>query len=124
MRLRASEADILASCLDYLATTRRAFAWRQNQGRMKIEDASKRDGFRYVQFAGVRGISDIIGVLKCGHFLAVECKRKDKKPTFEQSTFLGSAERFNGCAIVARSIDDLADGLDKHDEGCTFRRNR
>ena len=107
----ASEAVIQAAVLRYLALDRRvAFAHRINVGATKIQGERGRPD-RFVRFAFV-GCSDIIGMLRGGHFLAVETKRAKAKPTPEQAEFLGAVTDGGGCAIVARSVDDVVAGLD------------
>lgn len=70
--------------------------------------AGKKKGF-YVRF-GFTGCSDIIGQLRDGRFLAIECKTEDGKPTDEQQSFLERVNRHGGLAGVCRSITD-ADSL-------------
>lgn len=114
MRIRESEADILRACLDYLAVSRRAFAWRTNAGGLKTPDASRKKGYRYVAFNGADGISDIIGVLRCGHMLACEVKSAKGELRANQFAFLKSVREFGGVGIVVRSASDLQLELDEH----------
>jgi len=112
------EAEVLAACLDYLKVSRRAFAWRQNSGGMKIDD-------RYVNFCAAKGASDILGVIRgCGHFLAVECKAGKNKTTEAQADFLACVRIFGGVAIVARSVIDLERELDTHATVCNGKPER
>lgn len=105
-RANVREAPILHAVLDYLAVCPDvALAWRQNQGGMEIED-------RYVRFAHVDGISDVIGFLRDGRFLAIECKRaKGGVVSSEQRSFLAAVHDANAVAIVARSVDDVMRGI-------------
>ena len=104
---KPSEQSIVNACLQLLAL-RGAFAWRVNQGAMKV-------GRRFVRFNHAEGISDIVGVLPAGTFwlprldggstvmcqsvpagrtIAVECKRpglgKKSRPDPHQQAFLDS----------------------------------
>lgn len=101
---RPLERDILRACL--LAARLHpltAWAMRTNSGVFNV------DG-RWVR-AGFVGQSDIIGQLKDGRFLAVECKREGVKPTPAQQQFLFTVHRYGGCAFIARSVDDVIRGI-------------
>jgi len=65
---------------------------------------------RYVK-AGFKGLSDIIGMLRDGRFLAVEVKRPGGQPTQAQIEFLGLVDRSGGVAFIARSVDDVIRAL-------------
>lgn len=115
------ERAVLHACLEYLAR-KNVFAWRQNQGSMKmpneVDPANpfRRRKNRFIRFAGVDGISDIIGIYK-GRFLAIETKRVGKKPTKEQRDFLDAIEKGGGIAIVAFTVDDVINALAAVDRG-------
>lgn len=99
------EADVLAAILEYLSLCRRV-AWfkRMNVGGALQENS---DGsHRYIAFA-FKGCSDIIGQMKDGRFLAIECKRPGKNATPDQWQFLCEVNRANGIGIVATSIEDV-----------------
>lgn len=96
------ETNLVRGCLTYLRT-RGIFAWRNNSGATKV-------GGRMVRF-GARGSPDIIGVLPDGRFLAVECKTGRRKLTPEQAAFLDRVAECGGVTVVARTIDDLHDGI-------------
>lgn len=59
-----------------------------------------------------KGVSDIIGVWK-GRFLAVEVKTKKGIVSVEQQEFLDSVKSCGGIAIVARSLGDVENVLNK-----------
>lgn len=108
------ESEILFSVLDALNVHPRvAWAARMNTGGATY-------GEQYVKF-GFKGLSDIIGQLKDGRFLAIEVKRAGKMPTDAQVEFMGKVARHNGVAFVARSIDDAMAGIDKACDGCFNR---
>ena len=92
------EHEIQSVILEYLALMK-IKAWRQNTGATKIGD-------RYIRF-GKKGISDILGILPSGKFLAVEVKREGNKPTPEQQEFIDDINRNNGLAFVATSLEDV-----------------
>ncbi len=103
------EADVQKQILDYLAW-RHVFVWRQNSGAVVYEDENRNK--RFVRFASVNGISDILGILPDGRLLAIEVKKKGKKPSDDQEKFLAAIKRNNGVAILAYSLDDVIKELD------------
>ena len=84
-----------------------AVAWceRQNTGAAKV-------GGRFIRF-GWRGCSDLIGMLKDGRLLAVECKALGGQLRPEQKEFLSLVRRFGGVAFVAHNCRDVMQALDK-----------
>lgn len=84
-----------------------AWAVRMNTGAFVIPGEHKSRFFR----AAFKGCSDIIGQLKTGAFLAIECKRPGRKLTDEQGAFLATVNRHGGLGFVATSIEDCASAL-------------
>lgn len=80
------------------------FAWRQNQG-MTTEHGRVRS------FRGLKGVSDVLGILPDGRFLAIECKAATGNPSPEQIAFLEAIRARGGVAFVARSLEDVKAGL-------------
>ena len=78
--------------------------WRNNTGAYK-------DGNRYIRYGLAKGSSDLIGLTKCGRFLAVEVKRPGQKPTNDQINFINHVTAKNGVAFVAYSVDDAINKL-------------
>ncbi len=105
MRLKTTEASVLAGCL-LLLNMRHILAWRNNSGALK-----DRTG-RLVRYGKV-GSSDILGILDGGRFLAIECKAPGKKPTESQLAFLAAVEREGGLAVCVDSVAALAAILDE-----------
>lgn len=90
---------MLSQCLEYLKMLG-IFCWRNNVGCAKI-------GNRFMRF-GLKGSSDILGIMPDGRFLAVECKReKGGKLSEEQSAFLDAIRSRGGLAICANSVHEL-----------------
>lgn len=99
------EADSLAEILQALRT-HNAVAWvrRQSTGTAKIQG-------RYIKF-GWAGCSDLLGMMKDGRLLAVECKRpKGGKLSNDQAHFLAMVNQFGGCGFVATSAIDVFNNL-------------
>jgi VRR-NUC domain-containing protein len=101
----ATESALVTACLQLLAL-RGVFAWRNNQGVIPSPDG------RYRRFRGLRGVSDIIGVLADGRFLALEVKLPGGRLTPEQKAFIDAIQSRGGVAGVVRSMDELARVID------------
>ncbi len=103
-RSTPSEATILAHVLMALKYHPRvAMAWRVNSGAVKTDD-------RFIRY-GFVGCSDILGILRGGRLLAVECKSAKGRLTVAQQSFLDTITKAGGLAIVARGVDDVIEGL-------------
>jgi hypothetical protein len=94
-----TETQLVKSCIDYLTVTGH-FVWRNNTGR--------RGNLRF----GKKGSGDILGVMKDGRFLSVECKVGKNKPSIAQCFFAADVERRGGVAVVVWSVDELIEKLD------------
>jgi hypothetical protein len=94
------EAAALAEVLKALRCNP-AVAWcqRQNSGVARI-------GTRFVRF-GWPGCSDVIGQMRDGRLLAVECKAPKGRLQAEQAAFLSQVRRFGGVAFLARDCRDV-----------------
>lgn len=102
-----SESQLVKWCLDYLAT-RKIFAWRANSGAVTAEYKGKK---RFVRFSGAKGLSDIIGILPSGRFLAIEAKVGRNKPTEAQEEFLARVRASGGVAAVVYTPEDMIAAL-------------
>lgn len=99
-----SESEVLKECLSVLKELK-IYAWRQNTGAFQ----TKNGGFFRSSMAGV---SDILGILPDGRFLAVECKReKGGILSDKQIEFLENIDRNKGVSIVARDSEKLREIL-------------
>jgi ABC-type transporter MlaC component len=70
-----------------------------------------KDGVHPLRMNYKRGISDLVGQLKTGQFLACEVKREGAALMDHQREFLNEVLRNGGVAFVARSIEDAKRGL-------------
>lgn len=104
--MKLSETQIQKAILTYLTYHPEVKAWRVNTGKVKI------DNERYVQF-GFPGMADILGIRKGGQFLAIEVKSAKGKQTEDQAAFAHMVEKMGGTYILARSLEDVQDVLDK-----------
>jgi len=103
-----SESDIVYGCLELLSL-KGIFSWRVNN--VGIYD--QKIG-RYRSFHGMKGVSDIIGIVPCmtpegsvGRLLAIEVKSPRGQTSPHQEAFLKSIDDNGGLAMVVRSVDDL-----------------
>ena len=102
------ESVIQRAALEYLSY-RGIFCFRINQQGVPLHDGS--GGFRP---SPTRGISDILGILPDGRFLAVEIKRPNNNAlTDAQRLFLEQAEEHGGVALVIHDLDELESDLKK-----------
>lgn len=69
------------------------------------------DGDRYIMSNSQRGMSDILGMLKGGRLLAIECKSRTGRIQPHQQEFLDLINAGGGLAFVARSVDDVIKNL-------------
>lgn len=114
MRTGASEAEVMASCAEYLLY-HHFMVMRINSGAFQPEDAN---GVRaYVRFYWWQilgddrhdnGASDLLG-FRPDMRICVECKRPGKQGNVSdaQKAFLAAWRGSGGISIVASSIDDL-----------------
>jgi hypothetical protein len=100
------EAAALAEVLKVLRN-HPAVAWceRQNTGAARV-------GGRFIRF-GWRGCSDVLGMMRDGRLLAVECKAKGGRLRPEQKDFLSLVRRFGGVAFMARNANDVLSEIGK-----------
>jgi len=63
---------------------------------------------------GYPGVADILGCYK-GRMLAIELKSPTGKATPDQERFLQNVKDAGGLAFVARSLDDVIEGLGLQD---------
>lgn len=97
------EAGVLSAVLKALSI-HPAVAWvrRMNTGAFKVGTGPSS---RFVRF-GFPGCSDIIGQMKDGRFLAVECKAEKGKLSDAQVAFIDTVRAAGGVAGMARNVDD------------------
>lgn len=103
------ESDRELIVLDWL-NKRGIFAWKcKTQG---TYDPIK-GVFRSLGKFSLKGISDILGCMPNGQFLAIEMKTPIGRLSKEQKAFLNKINRQGGKAFVARNVEDVKDGLAK-----------
>ena len=94
------ERDVLRAVL-HLLRVHPLVAWASRINSGAVENANG----QFVRFNQIAGCSDIIGQMKTGHFLAVECKRPGQKPTEPQMLFLRQVQQYGGCAGWCDSVE-------------------
>ena len=98
------EKEIQKSILEWLQWNK-VFCWKQNNAGIYKPDTGQ-----YIP-SGKRGISDIIGVINGGKFLAIEVKRKGAKSSEVQQEFLDRVTKEGGVAFCADSLDAVINNL-------------
>lgn len=84
------------------------FAWKNHT--TGTYDA-KSGGFRRNSTYAIKGVSDILGVLPNGRFMAIEVKSMTGRVSLSQKKFLGRVEKLGGIGFVARSVKDVEEKL-------------
>lgn len=96
---RMNEAQLQRLILGHLERLEGVFVWRANAGRAHTGAG------RMVSF-GIRGQSDILGVLRGGRALCVEVKADRGALTLDQIKFRDRVTALGALYVVARSLDD------------------
>jgi hypothetical protein len=100
------ETDIQASILQALSVHPSvAWAHRMNAGAGKLTYPGGKAS-RFIRF-GFPGMPDIVGQLKDGRFLGIECKRPSGKVSPEQQAFIEKSAKYHGVAFVARDVQTV-----------------
>lgn len=103
-----TEMEIQNSILEFLRF-KKVFAWRQNNGGVYDE---RRKIYRRKSRFELKGVSDIVGVLNDGRFLAIEVKKSARaKVSKEQLAFIDAVNSLGGLAFVAWSIEQVEEKL-------------
>lgn len=98
------ETSRLYAILEFLNYDRRvAWAHRFNTGGAHYD---RGDGTKQFVKFGFAGLSDILGQLRDGRVLAIECKARRGRAEEEQKAFLLLVQRHGGVAGIARTIED------------------
>lgn len=61
---------------------------------------------------GSAGLADLIGQLRSGPMLAIECKRPGERADAHQQAFLDNVTRAGGCACVAHDAREAIERID------------
>ena len=97
--------------MDYLHF-RQIFCWQNASGSFarvyrRKDDSLGRSFFK----AGHPGLSDIIGIMPDGRFLAIEVKAEKGRVAPHQQEFIDSINARGGVAFVARSVHEVEEAL-------------
>ena len=99
-----AENDLIHAALEWLGL-KGVFPWRNNTGAVKYD--KKGGGYYYVKF-GVPGMSDILGILPDGRFLAAEAKPDPKKDlSADQYLFIERVKVQGGVGCMFRTLEEL-----------------
>ncbi len=109
------ERDVLKAVWKLLSQHPKvAWCTRINSGSLMADFGT--GGIHPMRLNYKRGISDLIGQMKDGRFLAVECKREGASLMDHQRDFLNEVRKHHGVAFVARSVEDAERGLSGADQ--------
>lgn len=114
MKLKRSENAVVNGILEYLQW-KKIFAWH-NKNISTYDPRTKR--FRRFGKYEMRGVSDILGILPDGRFLAIECKTGYNKASDVQKEFIKNINDNGGVAFVAYGIEDVNKKLDTINDIC------
>ena len=104
------EKEIEKEILSYLKS-KGIFAWKnKSQGTFDPIRQQHR-----TNRSMLKGVSDILGILDDGRFLAIEVKSRRGVVTPEQKEFIKKINDHDGLAFVARCLEDVTK---KFDTGC------
>jgi hypothetical protein len=108
--IKPTEAQVQDAILRYLAVERRVlWAARMNSGKGKL---LRPDGTQTWISFGFTGCPDIMGQLRDGRYLAIECKRSGGRVRPEQRQHITQAADHGAVAVIARSVEDVQAALD------------
>jgi hypothetical protein len=93
------ENQVKTEVLKYLKR-RQIKAWSNPSGAVRIRPG------KFMSF-GLKGSSDVLGVLPGGKILAVECKAEGGRLSPEQRQFLADIKALGGLALVVRGWREL-----------------
>lgn len=100
-----TEQQIQNEILRTFGTDSRLRLWRANVGVACI-------GRRVVRF-GIPGQADLTGILPGGVRLEVEVKADDGRQTTEQKNYQAMIEGLGGVYVLARSVKDVRDAIER-----------
>ena len=99
------EREVLKAVWHYLARHPKvAWCTRVNAGGTSFTDGH--GGQQFVRFNYKKGISDLIGQMRDGRFMACEVKREGEPLMDHQRAFLNEVRAAGGIGFVARSVTD------------------
>jgi hypothetical protein len=101
MKVKQTETALVRACLELLSL-RKIFAWRNNT--TGVFDPSR---MKFRRFTGLKGVSDILGILPGGRLLAVECKMNGNVLTNSQDAFIREVNARGGLALCVYNVGDL-----------------
>lgn len=117
-RLRLTEAQVQEQILSYLNSIG-IYAWRNNS--VGVYDPVRKVFRRPKSKYAINGVSDVLGILPDGRWLAIEVKKPCKNPrsderlwnmaSAEQKLFLENISKNKGLAFVADRLEIVIDKI-------------
>ena len=96
----AAHSELVNKILLELGSTKYVRLWKNSTG-MAYSASGNAISF------GLPGSGDLIGILKNGRFISIECKTGSATQTKNQKNFHKMIETFGGLYILARPGDDI-----------------
>ena len=106
MKTKRSEREVQNAICEYLKL-RGLFFWRQNTAPTYQKD---RQVYRKMPKFARKGVGDIL-LLHKGLFVCIECKSAVGRQSEPQKEFQEDVEKNGGLYIIARSVDDVIQGV-------------
>jgi len=106
-KIKISENAVTNEIIEYLSW-KGIYCWK-NKNIATFDTKSKR--FRRLGKYEIRGVSDILGIMKDGRMLCIECKTGYNKASDVQKEFIANINKSGGIAFVAYGIDDVEKAL-------------
>lgn len=106
--LNQTEQQVQKTIMDYLHLKKILAFKHRNVGIFKKDTGS------YIPLSsGEKGISDIIGCLPDGRFLAIEVKKPGGRPSPEQKAFVERVNTSGGVGLIAYDLDAVIAAIEK-----------
>ena len=101
-----AENDLIHAALEWLGL-KHVVAWRNNTGAVRREHKGRKYFTRY----GVKGMSDIFGILLDGRFLAAEAKATGDLSA-DQYLFIQRVKVQGGVGFMFRTLEELIENVE------------
>lgn len=106
-KTKVLEKDIENACLEYLFLQSYGTFWKNES--TGVYDTNRKTFRKKVNRFSINGVSDVLGVLKNGKFVAIEIKTPQRRNNVSapQQDFINMVTGNNGYAFVVTSVQEL-----------------
>jgi hypothetical protein len=109
---KATPEKLIENQILFLLFKKGIFSWKTQS--VGIFDPIKKIYRRSNNKFHIKGVSDILGILPTGKFLAIEVKSKTGRASPEQIKFINTINDHGGLAFIARSVEDVKEQLNAY----------